>query len=760
MIPNYYEILGIDKNLSTAEIEKLLSQIDTTWQKRLFSQPEKASEIISLVCAAQEVFSSDAVRKEYDLSLQNVGNEGTENGSRGKELLRWKSKARLYASNDEYEFAKVAIDKAISFIDNDENEADLFAIAADIYWHNNELRRAKDYINAAITFGDATDGYYLQKARICFDILTREETNGSTADATIKEIVNCCHFVIEESKPDDEKGKVIAYEILAIVFCAYKRDYIKALKLAEQTVKSEPVYLSYDYYLYGSRYGFSNEAQSVFGKSLRRYAEILSEQDKLKATNFGSINNGGNERKPLEWFVVCRDNGKVLLLSKYGVTTGSVNLKWLNTFFDDAFSEKEKLRVADTVCLDGYNWVDGKRVPRFTTRQEVCILEKKYYDMLPDCAKVCIGNDSEFGKPWWIADGGLYGLDHSYYCYHESYYQEQTSYKSPDQIVDWHYQKTALIRPAVWVWESEEARQKAEEVRRKEVEEEARKKAEKEKNKILAELTEIEQYTNRMRLSPSDKLLSSGMSLVRAIINGTGEVTLGSYTSKCYPDSEGKPIKWIVLKRNGLKMLLLSKYTVADRPYHGTDQQKIVWNSCTLCKWLNGSFYENAFAMYKRLIVHFPDDTITGNRLESSNGVFLLSAEEAKTYFDDISKGVAFTPNGQKTAWWLRVTDTEKRSDGKPKIGYWAECYTTSGYINQTMDSKGTSGVRPAIWIDIRVLPQIMKDRLYQLEEQRKLAEEKRAQQWKSQGKCQYCGGELKGLFSKRCSCCGRDKDY
>lgn len=32
--------------------------------------------------------------------------------------------------------------------------------------------------------------------------------------------------------------------------------------------------------------------------------------------------------------------------------------------------------------------------------------------------------------------------------------------------------------------------------------------------------------------------------------------------------------------------------------------------------------------------------------------------------------------------------------------------------------------------------------------------------QWKGQGRCQYCGGIFKGLFTKKCSNCGRVKDY
>lgn len=44
---------------------------------------------------------------------------------------------------------------------------------------------------------------------------------------------------------------------------------------------------------------------------------------------------------------------------------------------------------------------------------------------------------------------------------------------------------------------------------------------------------------------------------------------------------------------------------------------------------------------------------------------------------------------------------------------------------------------------------------------QQKYAEEQRiASQRRLAGQCQHCGGEMKGLFAKKCANCGRTKDY
>ncbi len=37
---------------------------------------------------------------------------------------------------------------------------------------------------------------------------------------------------------------------------------------------------------------------------------------------------------------------------------------------------------------------------------------------------------------------------------------------------------------------------------------------------------------------------------------------------------------------------------------------------------------------------------------------------------------------------------------------------------------------------------------------------EEKARFWRNQGLCQYCGGSFTGIFSKKCSSCGRPKDY
>ena len=51
--------------------------------------------------------------------------------------------------------------------------------------------------------------------------------------------------------------------------------------------------------------------------------------------------------------------------------------------------------------------------------------------------------------------------------------------------------------------------------------------------------------------------------------------------------------------------------------------------------------------------------------------------------------------------------------------------------------------------------------KMQEYERQRVLAwQRQQAMMWRNAGRCQHCGGELKGLFSKKCTACGKAKDY
>ena len=44
--------------------------------------------------------------------------------------------------------------------------------------------------------------------------------------------------------------------------------------------------------------------------------------------------------------------------------------------------------------------------------------------------------------------------------------------------------------------------------------------------------------------------------------------------------------------------------------------------------------------------------------------------------------------------------------------------------------------------------------------ERKRIEEENRKAENRKNGVCQYCGGKFKGLFTKKCSVCEKEKDY
>lgn len=181
-----------------------------------------------------------------------------------------------------------------------------------------------------------------------------------------------------------------------------------------------------------------------------------------------------------------------------------------------------------------------------------------------------------------------------------------------------------------------------------------------------------------------------------------------------YPQAsknENALIEWLVLKNDGSKALLISKYALDCQRYNtsGTD---VTWETCTLRRWLNGSFINSAFsAEEQKQILHTtvtvdrsPYRTNPGNN--TKDRVFLLSIAEAQKYFGSDSarqcQGTAycFAQGAYKVGdgyclWWLRSPG----SSGCTAYVYNGGSINEYGYPvdNGTI----AIAVRPALWINL-----------------------------------------------------------
>lgn len=172
-----------------------------------------------------------------------------------------------------------------------------------------------------------------------------------------------------------------------------------------------------------------------------------------------------------------------------------------------------------------------------------------------------------------------------------------------------------------------------------------------------------------------------------------------------YPQAsknENALIEWLVLKNDGSKALLISKYALDCQQYH-TSRIFGTWKTCTLRKWLNGTFISNAFSHEEQAMIL----STTTESADTKDRVFLLSRHEAWEYFGSDStrqcQGTAYcyaqgaykTGNGN-CKWWLR----SPVYSGWTAYVYDGSLRDYNGEYSCCVDSDGIA-VRPALWINL-----------------------------------------------------------
>ena len=90
---------------------------------------------------------------------------------------------------------------------------------------------------------------------------------------------------------------------------------------------------------------------------------------------------------------------------------------------------------------------------------------------------------------------------------------------------------------------------------------------------------------------------------------------------------EGKPIEWIVLKKEGIFSLVITKTNLGgSRRFHSSNNSN--WEHSDMRKFLNEEFFNNAFSSdEKKKIVN----TVISSPNNTKDDVFLLDKSEAET---------------------------------------------------------------------------------------------------------------------------------
>ena len=195
-------------------------------------------------------------------------------------------------------------------------------------------------------------------------------------------------------------------------------------------------------------------------------------------------------------------------------------------------------------------------------------------------------------------------------------------------------------------------------------------------------------------------------------------VYFGAYEQDNNTSNGKEDIEWQVLAKEDNKILVISKYALDCQQYNTSDTA-VTWESCSLRKWMNGTFLNNAFSADEQAQIQNTTVSADKNPKYSTNPgnattdkVFLLSINEAKKYLtNDEARKCA--PTAYAKAQGAYTSDSYKTASCEATCWCWlrspGDLQFYAAYVNY-VGSVGHGGlivssargcVRPALWISL-----------------------------------------------------------
>ena len=201
-------------------------------------------------------------------------------------------------------------------------------------------------------------------------------------------------------------------------------------------------------------------------------------------------------------------------------------------------------------------------------------------------------------------------------------------------------------------------------------------------------------------------------------------VTFGTYEQNNNYSDGNENIEWVVIDKQEDKIMVVSKYIIAEQPFNTTNEGHISWENCTLRKWLNNDFLNEAFSGAEKNLI--TDTTVFSTEYlvvgatysttdySTTDKIFLLSENERNMLSSvDALKGIVtesvialfsdaansdvanINPSNFEPLWWLRTT-WEDADDPCASVVYRVD------YDGWTYAVEENAGVRPAMWISLK----------------------------------------------------------
>ena len=395
---------------------------------------------------------------------------------------------------------------------------------------------------------------------------------------------------------------------------------------------------------------------------------------------FGSYeqdNDLSDGKEPIEWLVLDKQGSKMLVISKYVLDSksysdrdhgwGMCDLRpWLNReFYNEAFSEAARKHIEETIVSTEkreHYYLDGQ----YDTRDKVFLLSASEAENFfeDDDARICYSTEYALARvalaeketgicSWWLRTPGESAFNMAYID-DEGRLRANGAY---------HNSKGYGVRPALW---------------------------------INAEETDATEDVDGVNIGDY--------------------YTFGNYEQDNNTSNGSEPIEWLILDKQGSKVLVISKYGLDTRSYDD-GWGKVTWEMCGLREWLNGEFYNKAFSAAEREQI---EETVVRSENKEEYGseagsdtmdkIFLLSVSEAEIFFelnDDricypteyaLAKGAGIEElmnKGWGCEWWLRSPIDPSWAAGDVTEYGWVSSYSNPFYDFDFC-------VRPALWINLK----------------------------------------------------------
>ena len=430
----------------------------------------------------------------------------------------------------------------------------------------------------------------------------------------------------------------------------------------------------------------------------------------------GDLTNGA---EAIEWQVLAVEDGRALVISKYGLDAKPYNEKevsvtwetctlraWLNgEFYNSAFSSEEKLWIRQVTVKNSDNPTWGTKGGNDTTdRIFLLSIEEAERYFANDEARKC--RPTTYAKNnglnvyektgiawWWLRSPGI--IDSVAASVGTSGYVGTHG--------NYVYSSDTAARPAFWL-DLEEAGNSVVVFRDTETPVPTNTPAPTATLEIIDENEYYRVITDTfLRNTPSSNGAVVRSVLQGSILTSTGErreaegktwlavktenlqegwvelaktekiddglrvgnfIFFGQYEQDGDLTNGAEAIEWQVLMVEEDRALVISRYGLDAKPYY-EKLTSVTWETSTLRAWLNGEFYNSAFSSdekgrIRQVTLKNPDNPSDGTKggNDTTDRIFLLSIEEAEQYFaDDEARKCRSTMYAIKNGAYLSKSD-------------------------------------------------------------------------------------------------------